>query len=69
MFRDMATTLNKKTPDRVAYDFDEFARLFGRDRTWTYRQVNAGKVRVIRGYGKMMIPVSEVERITGEVEG
>lgn len=67
--RGMATLVEKKTPDRVAYDFDEFAKLFGRDRSWTYRIAKAQKLKVITGYGKMMIPVSEVERITqGEEE-
>ena len=60
----MATTLCKTKPDRVALDFDEFANLFGRDRSWTYRMAKGGKLKVITGYGKMMIPVSEVERIT-----
>jgi hypothetical protein len=64
----MVATKSKTTPDRVALDFDEFANLFGRDRSWTYRMAKANKLKVITGYGKMMIPVSEVERITrGEV--
>lgn len=72
----MSATANEETtkkrkknppPARIAYDFEEFAQLFGRERGWTYRQVKAGKVRAITGFGKMMIPVSEVERITAEV--
>jgi hypothetical protein len=59
----MATSLNKKISDRVAYDFDEFAQLFGHDRAWSYRMAKGNKVRTIKGYGKMMIPASEVERI------
>lgn len=59
----MAHTLDKKKPDRVAYDFDEFAALFGRDRTWTCRQVKAGRIKAITGFGKMMISAAEAERI------
>lgn len=53
----------KTKPDRVAYDFDETAKKFGHDRTWVYRQVKAGRIRAITGFGKMMIPASEIERI------
>lgn len=63
MVHPMAQTLEKQETDRVAFDFDEFAKKFGRDRSWTYRQVRAGRIKVISGYGKMMIPASEVERI------
>jgi hypothetical protein len=39
-----------------AYSPAEFARLFGRQETWSYRQAYAGKVRVIGQSGRMMIP-------------
>lgn len=63
-----ATTL-RKAPERVAYDFDEFAQLYGRDKSWTYRQVKAGRVRAITGFGKMMVPASEIARIAEEGGG
>lgn len=61
----MVTTKTNKTRrgERVAYTFAEFAALFGRERTWVYRLADKNKVRVIRGYGKALIPASEVERI------
>lgn len=65
----MANTLCKEKLDRVAYDFDETAKLFGRDRTWVYRQVKAGRIKAITGFGKMMIAVSEIERVLGGKEG
>jgi hypothetical protein len=49
--------------DRVAFDFDETAQKFGRDRTWVYRQVKKGNLQAITGYGKMMIAASEIERV------
>jgi hypothetical protein len=51
---------------RVAYTFAEFAELFGRDRSWAYRMAKGRGVRVVRGYGAMMIPASEVDRLLGE---
>jgi hypothetical protein len=41
----------------------EFAALFGRTYTWAYRQIYAGKVKVLTQLGRMMIPKSEVERL------
>ena len=61
----MPATLQKTKPDRVAYDFDETAKMFGHDRTWVYRQVKAGRIKAITGYGKMMIPAAEIQRIAG----
>jgi len=51
---------------RVAYTFAEFASFFGRDRSWAYRMVKSQRVRAVTGYGAMMIPASEVERLLGE---
>ena len=58
----MAKTTKEQAP-RVAYAFDEVAQMFGRDRTWVYRQVKAGKLQAITGFGKMMIAASEVQRV------
>ena len=41
----------------------EFASLLGRHYTWTYRQIYAGKVRVISNLGRIMIPRTEVDRL------
>jgi predicted site-specific integrase-resolvase len=58
----MSLTLNNKT-QRAAFSFSEAAKLFGKDRSWVYRHVKNGKIRVIRGFGAMLIPASEIERI------
>ena len=44
----------------------EFAALFGREKTWTYRLLYAGKINGISDYGRMMIPASEAVRIESE---
>ena len=56
-----STTLNKS--ERAAYTPDEFAKLFGRERTWTYRQIYKGKIKPIKGFGSLLIPAKEVENI------
>jgi Helix-turn-helix domain len=66
----------RKTPDnrpplsqlreRAALSLDEFASLFGRRKNWAYRLVWTGKIRVIKPAGEMMIPQSEVQRLTAE---
>lgn len=62
----LATLRAKKLGERVSYSFAEFAAMAGKERTWTYRQVQKGRLRAITGYGTAMIPASEVERIFGK---
>ncbi|MEJ0000248.1 MAG: hypothetical protein WDO13_14425 [Verrucomicrobiota bacterium] len=52
--------------ERAAFTPGEFAALFGHEQTWAYRQIYAGKIRVITGHGRMMIPKGEVERLQSE---
>ena len=52
--------------ERVAFTPTEFAAFFGHEQTWSYRQIYAGKIRVITGHGRMLIPKSEVERLQRE---
>lgn len=52
------------TQQRAAYTFAEFANLFGKERTWTYRLANKKKIAVVKGYGSALIPASEVERLS-----
>ena len=53
----------KKSGERVAYSFAEFAGMVGRERTWVYRQVKKGRIKAITGFGAAMIPATEIERI------
>jgi hypothetical protein len=50
------------TNQRFAYSPKEFGEANGRSATWGYRQVYAGKVKVISDCGRLLIPYSEVER-------
>ena len=52
--------------NRVAFSPGEFATLFGKEQTWGYRQIYAGKVKTITEHGRILIPAAEVERIVGK---
>ena len=46
-----------------AYTADQFGKMFGKNGAWTRRMVNSGKLKAIRGWGEMMIPSSEIDRM------
>jgi predicted DNA-binding transcriptional regulator AlpA len=48
---------------KMTYTLEETAALFGKNRSWAYRQVSAGRLKVITGYGAMLVPKSEIQRI------
>ncbi len=48
------------------YTVAEFAALFGKERTWGYRQLLKGVIQAITGYGETMIPRSEYDRLLND---
>lgn len=52
--------------DQVTYTPAEFAKVFGKERTWAYRQLYAGKVQAITELGRTLIPKKEVDRLLAE---
>lgn len=54
--------------DRAAVTLNEFGALFGKSNPWPYRQVYAGRVRVIKELGRMMVPISEIKRLMASAE-
>lgn len=52
--------------DKVTYTPTEFAEVFGKERTWAYRQLYAGKVQAITELGRTLIPKKEVDRLLNE---
>ena len=54
--------------EKVVLSPTEFSTLFGRHYTWGYRQIYAGKIKVITNLGRMMIPRSEVDRLLEDKE-
>ncbi len=51
---------------RQAYTLAEFAQLFGRHRSWAYRQARENRIMTITGYGAEMVPAHEIDRILGQ---
>ena len=49
--------------DRAAFSLAEFSALFGKQKVWAYKQMYAGRIKVIQQFGVMMVPRSELERI------
>jgi len=65
----MTTPVSPVDPsERVVLTPTEFAALFNRHFNWAYRQIYAGKVKVISKLGRIMIPRSEVDRLLQEME-
>lgn len=54
--------------EKVTYTPSEFAAVFGKERTWAYRQLYAGKVKAITKLGQTQIPHSEVEKLLNGAE-
>ena len=52
-----------KDVKQIAYTADQFGKFFGKDGAWARRQVHEGKLKAIKGWGEMMIPSSEIDRI------
>src|ERR1700722_18253507 len=46
--------------EKVVLSPAEFAALFGRHATWAYRQIRAGRVKVVTETGRILIPRTEV---------
>ena len=54
--------------ERAALTPNEFAAVMGRQTTWGYRAIYSGRVKIIRGMGRIMIPQSEVKRLLADLE-
>ena len=56
------------SPVRDSLSPAEFAARHGKTKTWAYRLMYAGKLRVIKGAGTIRIPLTEAERFCQNVE-
>lgn len=57
------TPLTIPTSELAVLKPEEFAAIFGHHKTWAYRQIYAGKIKVITDMGRYMIPRAEVARL------
>ena len=53
----------RKSIRRAAYSPAEFAATCGRHPSWCYRLLYRGKIRALTELGRILIPVSELERV------
>jgi hypothetical protein len=58
----VAATEDDPPIPRVAITPEEFGARFGKSQTWAYRQIYAGKIKVIPGCRPRLIPLSEIDR-------
>jgi hypothetical protein len=54
--------------ERAAVTLNECSALFGRETTWAYKLAYAGKLKVIRSLGRMLVPQSEIQRLLSGAE-
>ena len=57
---------NEASNTRRAYTLAEVAEMFGKHRSWSYRQSHAGRMTTITGYGVTMVSDEEVQRLLGK---
>lgn len=59
-------TLAELKGEPATVSLRRFAELFGKNYIWAYRLAKSGKLKVISGYGPIMVPKTEVLRIINE---
>ena len=59
---------HKRDSEPKALPVKAFAAQFGRNPHWVRRQVNKGKIKAVRGFGEMLIPMTEVDVILDSAE-
>ena len=50
----------------AAVPLARFGELFGKNYLWAYRLMKSGKLKVVAGYGRVMVPKEEAVRIINE---
>jgi hypothetical protein len=53
---------------RAAFTPAEFAQLFGKQTVWAYRLIYADKIKSIKGFGRTLIPRSELDQIISSAQ-
>jgi len=63
---DPSRAMASPPPERLAVTPAEFAKSCGKHPVWAYRQIYAGRLRVLGNCGRMLIPVSEIEKFLSQ---
>ena len=64
----MTEQISDEQTELLAYSPAKFAALFGKSQTWAYRKIYSGQIKVIKSFGNMMIPASEIQRILNSAD-
>jgi excisionase family DNA binding protein len=54
--------------NRRAYTIAEAAELLGVHKVSVYRRIYSGEIKVLAGFGRLMIPDSELQKFLGDVK-
>jgi excisionase family DNA binding protein len=54
--------------NRRAYTIAEAAELLGVHKVSVYRRIYSGEIKVLSGFGRLMIPETELEKFLGQVK-
>src|SRR4051812_20722061 len=66
-FETYLENLLKNNP-RLAVTPPEFGSFFGRSGTWALRKLYEGRIKKLRGDGRILIPIAEAVRLAAELE-
>lgn len=53
--------------ERKAYTIEEVASLLGVHRVTVYRRLYAGELKVLKGFGRLMVPAGELDKFLNRV--
>jgi excisionase family DNA binding protein len=54
--------------ERRAYTISEAAELLGVHKVSVYRRIYSGEIKVLSGFGRLMIPETELQKFLGDVK-
>jgi excisionase family DNA binding protein len=63
-----SSTSENGLANRRAYTIVEAAKLLGVHKVSVYRRIYSGKIKVLSGFGRLMIPDSELQKFLGDVK-
>jgi excisionase family DNA binding protein len=67
MMKTLETPKDGLPGNRRAYTIAEAAKLLGVHRVSVYRRLYSGQLKVLKGFGQLMIPAHELDRFLSEV--
>ena len=63
-----SSTSENGLANRRAYTIAEAAELLGVHKVSVYRRIYSGEIKVLAGFGRLMIPDAELQKFLGDVK-